>query len=173
MKASVKPARSEATDANAGELNPHRKILRETLEVLFTSECLLLIEYLESIIPVFYGTFILLVVNLPSAPYHMDLVGVTPENVGDTVLHVYMYALLEFASFVMLTLLMMRNCRLQALYHLAFVLETQMLLVQVKLVTWVLMSLSFRVVHFGKCTAHCSALAPSSATNTSRIVRAQ
>jgi len=173
MKASVKPARSEATDANAGELNLHRKILRETLEVLFTSECLLLTEYLESIIPVFYGTFILLVVNLPSAPYHMDLVGVTPENVGDTVLHVYMYALLEFASFVMLTLLMMRNCRLQALYHLAFVLETQMLLVQVKLVTWVLMSLSFRVVHFGKCTAHCSALAPSSATNTSRIVRAQ
>ncbi|KAG6958271.1 hypothetical protein JG687_00009502 [Phytophthora cactorum] len=120
-----------------------------TLEVLFFSECLLLTEYLESIIPVLYGLFILLVVNLPSAPYHVDLIGINRDNVGDTLANVYIYAFLEFVSFVTLTLLMMRNCRLQALCHLAFVLETQMLLVQVKLMTWVLMSLSFRVVHFG------------------------
>ncbi|GMF21079.1 unnamed protein product [Phytophthora lilii] len=130
-------------------VSPHQKILGETLEVLFTSECLILTEYLESVIPVLYGQFILLVVNLPSAKYHMDLIGVTRENVGDTLRGVYLYALLEFASFVTLTVMMMRNCRLQALYHLAFVLETQMLLVQVKLMTWVLMTLSFRVVHFG------------------------
>eukprot|EP00644_Phytophthora_capsici_P001145 jgi/Phyca11/556294/estExt2_Genewise1Plus.C_PHYCAscaffold_860051 len=125
------------------------KILSETLEVLFTSECLLLTEYLESIIPLLYGSFIFLVVNLPSAPYHTDLVGLNRENVGGTLLNVYVYALLEFASFLILALLMMRNCRMQALYHLAFVLETQMLLVQVKLMTWVLMTLAFRVVHFG------------------------
>ncbi|OWZ21792.1 hypothetical protein PHMEG_0003595 [Phytophthora megakarya] len=128
--------------------SPHRKILGETLEVLFTSECLVLTEYLESIIPLFYGNYILLVVNLPSAEYHVDLTGINRDNVGGTLVNVYVYAMLEFISFVMLTVLMLRNCRLQALYHLAFVLETQMLLVQVKLMTWVLMTLSFRVVHF-------------------------
>lgn len=158
----VKPARNpeepDATKPLDTTASPHRKILSETLGVLFTSECLLLTEYLESIIPILYGNFILLVVNLPSAPYHTDLIGVNRENVGDTLLNVYIYALLEFASFVTLTLMMMRNCRLQALYHLAFVLETQTFLVQVKLMTWVLMTLSFRVVHFGKIrsVAHIS-----------------
>ncbi|KAG3163016.1 hypothetical protein PI124_g12795 [Phytophthora idaei] len=151
----VKPARNDPLEASetmkirSDPDSPHRNILGQTLEVLFFSECLLLTEYLESIIPVLYGLFILLVVNLPSAPYHVDLIGINRDNVGDTLANVYIYAFLEFVSFVTLTLLMMRNCRLQALCHLAFVLETQMLLVQVKLVTWVLMSLSFRVVHFG------------------------
>ncbi|POM62617.1 hypothetical protein PHPALM_28203 [Phytophthora palmivora] len=150
----VKPVRMETqpsadiVKSREMTVNPHRKILGETLEVLFTSECLLLTEYLESIIPLFYGNYILLVVNLPNAQYHVDVVGISRANVGGTLVNVYIYALLEFASFVTLTLLMMRNCRLQALYHLAFVLETQMLLVQVKLMTWVLMTLSFRVVHF-------------------------
>ncbi|KAL3667585.1 hypothetical protein V7S43_007139 [Phytophthora oleae] len=148
----VKAASSEAVQTIKADKSPavqNLKILSETLEVLFTSECLLLTEYLESIIPLLYGSFIFLVVNLPSAPYHTDLIGLNHENVGGTLLNVYVYALLEFASFLMLALLMMRNCRMQALYHLAFVLETQMLLVQVKLMTWVLMTLSFRVVHFG------------------------
>ncbi|KAL4133991.1 hypothetical protein PRIC2_004305 [Phytophthora ramorum] len=129
--------------------NLHRNILSETLDVLFTSECHLLTEYLESVIPLLYGSFILLVVHLPSAKYHVDLVGINRDNVGDTLVNVFVYALLEFASFLTLIFMMLRNCRMQALYHLAFVLETQMLLIQVKLMTWVLMTLSFRVVHFG------------------------
>lgn len=144
---------ADMTMSSTDSDSSHRNILGQTLEVLFFSECLLLTEYLESIIPVLYGLFIFLVVNLPSAPYHVDLIGIDRDNVGDTLANVYIYALLEFLSFVMLTLLMMRNCRLQAMYHLAFVLETQMLLVQVKLMTWVLMSLSFRVVHFGKISS--------------------
>ncbi|CAI5700783.1 unnamed protein product [Peronospora effusa] len=149
----VRPAQNQQEPAESVVIEvsvpPHQNILRETLGVLFTSECLILTEYMEFIIPVLYGNFILLVVNLPSARYHMDLLDVNLDNVADTLLNVYVYALLEFASFLTLTLMMMRNCRLQAIYHLAFVLETQALLVQVKLMTWVLMSLSFRVIHFG------------------------
>ncbi|KAG7388226.1 hypothetical protein PHYPSEUDO_012884 [Phytophthora pseudosyringae] len=139
--------RSRTSGLRTGQ---HRKLLAETLEVLFTSECLILTEYLESVIPILYGSFILLVVHLPSAQYHIDLVGVTRDNVGETIGSVFIYALLELISFVTLAVLMLRNCRVHALYHLAFVLETQMLLVQVKLTTWVLMAFSFRVVHFGK-----------------------
>ncbi|KAE9083952.1 hypothetical protein PF007_g21696 [Phytophthora fragariae] len=151
-RTSVKPIH-EVTKDGKGWLNvastPHKRILNETLEVLFTTECVVLTEYLESIIPVLYANFVLLFVHLPSARYHKDLVGITPDNVGSTVSNIFIYAALEFASFIFLIFMMMRNCRLKALYHLAFVLETQMLLVQVKLITWVLMSLSFRVEHFG------------------------
>ncbi|ETK88265.1 hypothetical protein L915_07467 [Phytophthora nicotianae] len=42
-----------------------------------------------------------------------------------------------------------RNCGMRALYQLAFVLETQMSLVQGKLMFWMLITLCFRLVHFG------------------------
>ncbi|GMF30691.1 unnamed protein product [Phytophthora fragariaefolia] len=130
---SVKPTRRATNDDTkrlTATTTPHKNILSETLEVLFTTECVVLTEYLESIIPVLYGNFILLVVHLPSARYHKDLVGITPESVGGTISNIFIYATLEFASFIFLIYMMMRNCRLRALYHLAFVLETQMLLVQ-------------------------------------------
>ncbi|RLN72147.1 hypothetical protein BBJ28_00021931, partial [Nothophytophthora sp. Chile5] len=126
-------------------------VLRETLEVLYTAECVILAEYLEFIIPMVYGCFMLATVQLPSAQYHTELANVTRHNVGGTVRSVFIYALLELASFVILAILMQRNCGIRALYHLAFVLETQMSLVQCKQMVWILMTMAFRVVHFGRC----------------------
>jgi hypothetical protein len=128
----------------------HTEILHETLEMLFTSECIVLTEYLESVIPLVYASFVLIMVHLPSARYHTELDGVTTENVGSTVSSIFVYALLELESFVVLAGMLRRNCGMRALYHLAFVLETQAMLIQTKLVVWVLMTLAFRVVHFGK-----------------------
>ncbi|RLN87525.1 hypothetical protein BBJ28_00025965 [Nothophytophthora sp. Chile5] len=128
---------------------PQLTILRETLEILFTTECIVLTEYVESVIPMFYANFILVMVRLPSAQYHTELAGMTRENVGATVNKVYVYALLEFASFVLLAVVMQRKCGVRALYHLSFVLETQMPLIQGKLMTWMLLTLTSRVVHFG------------------------
>ncbi|RLN55143.1 hypothetical protein BBJ28_00016394 [Nothophytophthora sp. Chile5] len=150
----VKPTRSDEQRAaqNTTHDDPkaqHSGILGETLEVLFTSECLVLTEYLKSVIPFLYGTFMLVMAQLPNLQYHSDLVGVTRENVLATVSSVFVYALLEVVSFVVLAAVMQRNCGMRALYHLAFVLETQMMLVQIKLLIWVLMTMSFRVVHFG------------------------
>ncbi|POM70985.1 hypothetical protein PHPALM_12511 [Phytophthora palmivora] len=134
----------QSTSLTGSTTIEYSDILSDVLEILFTSECHVLTEYMETIIPVLYGSFIVLVVHLPSAQYHTDLSGVTLENVGATVHSIFLYALLEFVSF---TMFVWRNGRLRAL--LAFVLETQMALVQVRLLTWVLITLSFRVVHFG------------------------
>ncbi|KUF93191.1 hypothetical protein AM588_10009594 [Phytophthora nicotianae] len=125
-------------------------ILYESLEVLFTAECLILTEYLETFVPVLYGTYILVMVHLPSAQYHTEMEGVTTENVSDKVQNVFIYATLELASLAVLTGIMWRNCGIRALYQLAFVLETQAALVQSKLMLWVLMTLTYRVTHFGK-----------------------
>lgn len=46
-------------------------------------------------------------------------------------------------------MLIKRNCGMRAWYHLAFVLDTQMSLVQGKLIVWVAVTMCFRVVHFG------------------------
>ncbi|RLN49268.1 hypothetical protein BBJ28_00025594 [Nothophytophthora sp. Chile5] len=120
-----------------------------TLEVLFTSECIVLTAYLETFIPIFYGNFMLIMVHLPSAKYHTELTGVTADNVGTEVHTVFLFAALQILSFVLLSTLIRRNLGMRSLYQLAFVLETQMELIQSKLMTWALMTMAFRVVHFG------------------------
>ncbi|RLN65951.1 hypothetical protein BBJ28_00017497 [Nothophytophthora sp. Chile5] len=120
-----------------------------TLEVLFTSECIVLTAYLETVIPIFYGNFMLIMVRLPSAKYHTELTGVTGENVETEVHTVFLFATLQILSFLLLSTLVRRNLGMKSLYQLAFVLETQMELIQSKLMAWVLMTMAFRVVHFG------------------------
>ncbi|KAE8906966.1 hypothetical protein PF005_g18423 [Phytophthora fragariae] len=85
-------------------------ILQETLETMFTSECHVLTEYLESIIPVLYGCFVLMIVRLPNAKYHLDLEGITRENATTTVHSVFVLAALELLSFIVLAVVMQRNC---------------------------------------------------------------
>ncbi|KAL3667600.1 hypothetical protein V7S43_007154 [Phytophthora oleae] len=125
------------------------ELLRDSLKILFTAECHVLSEYLESVVPILYATYIMVMVHLPSARYHSEMTGLTRDNVNDKVKAVFAYAVLEFLSFVVMAVIMHRNCGMKVLYHLAFVLETHMPLVQDKLITWTLLTLASRVVHFG------------------------
>ncbi|KAG1698872.1 hypothetical protein DVH05_014256 [Phytophthora capsici] len=130
-------------------LGEHATILHESLEVLFTMECLVVTAYLEAVIPFFYTMYMLVMVHLPSAPYHTEMNGVTSENVGSTVSSVFIFGLLQIVSFAMLMAVVKRNCGMQALYHLTFVLEEQRSMIQGKLMIWMVITLCFRVVHFG------------------------
>ncbi|KAG6953773.1 hypothetical protein JG688_00012663 [Phytophthora aleatoria] len=75
--------------------------------------------------------------------------GITFDNVGGKVPGIFAYGFLEVMSLVALAITMRRNCSIQALYPIAFMLETQMPLVQAKFVLWVIMVLACRVAHFG------------------------
>ncbi|GMF18736.1 unnamed protein product [Phytophthora lilii] len=125
-----------------------RSDLREALAVLFTSECLVLSEYLESV-PILYANYIKIMVYLPSARYHTEMEGINRDNVSSMVGANLAYALLEFLSFVIMVIFVNRSC---GMHHLAFVLETHMPLIQDKLLAWTLLTLASRVVHFGTCT---------------------
>jgi len=125
-------------------------ILDESLEVLFTSECLVLTEYVEIIIPIIYALFLLVTIHLTSAQYHNEMEGVTLDNVGGMVSRMFVYASLEFLSFIALAVITKRNCGIHVLYQLAFVLETQKAFVPSKLVLYILYTMTFRVKHFGK-----------------------
>ncbi|POM73232.1 Hypothetical protein PHPALM_9936 [Phytophthora palmivora] len=124
-------------------------ILREALEVLFTTECLLLSAFLDAFVPFFYGIFMFVMVHLQSAKYHSELAGVTNETIGDVVDSIFVFSVVELVALVLLAVLIYRNLGMNAVYHLAFVLETQTELIQSKLLGWMTMTLAFRVVHFG------------------------
>ncbi|OWZ21015.1 hypothetical protein PHMEG_0004509 [Phytophthora megakarya] len=128
----------------------HTGILLEVLEVFFTTECLLLSAFLDACVPFFYGIFMFVMVHLQSAKYHSELVGVTKETIGDVVDSIFVFSVVELVALVLLAALIYRNLGMNAVYHLAFVLETQTEFIQSKLLGWVTMTLAFRVVHFGK-----------------------
>jgi hypothetical protein len=128
----------------------HPNLLRDSLEVLFTIECLVVTAYLEAVIPFFYTTYILVMVHVPSARYHTEMNGVTRENVSATVFPVFIFGVLQVVSFALLLAVVKRNCGMQALSHLAFVLHAQSALIRGKLMIWMVITLCFRVVHFGK-----------------------
>ncbi|KAG3167621.1 hypothetical protein PI126_g3751 [Phytophthora idaei] len=127
----------------------HKGILRESLEVMFTVECILLSAFLDAFVPFFYGIFMYVMVNFQSTKYHSELTGVTAETIGDVIDSIFVFAVVELVALGLLAAVIYRNLGMNAAYHLAFVLETQTELIQSKLLGWVTMTLAFRVVHFG------------------------
>ncbi|KAL4134005.1 hypothetical protein PRIC2_004319 [Phytophthora ramorum] len=112
-------------------------------------ECLVLTAYLEALIPLLYGNYMMIMVHFPNAKYHTELKNVTRQNVNYTATVVFLFGLLQLVSFGLLAGMIRRKCGMNALYQLAFVLETQMPLVQGKLMIWMLVTLACRVTHFG------------------------
>jgi hypothetical protein len=146
----VQPAPVIATSHKMTRASSKRpNILLESLQTLFTMECLVTTAYLEAFMPLFYSSFMLLMVHLPNVQYHIEMTGVTRETVVSTVLPLFVFGLLQIVSFVLLAVVIRRNCRMQALYHLAFVLEMQRSLVICKMMLWMVITLCFRVTHFG------------------------
>ncbi|KAL3667588.1 hypothetical protein V7S43_007142 [Phytophthora oleae] len=128
---------------------PQNAFQCETLRLLFTTECLILAEYLESIMPFLYAIFVLVMVKLPNAQYHSELEGIDVSNVNIRVRSVFIYGSLELLSMVALVVILAQRGGFKVLHQLAFALETQRSLVQGKLLLWMLMVMGFRVVHFG------------------------
>ncbi|KAF1788292.1 hypothetical protein GQ600_26973 [Phytophthora cactorum] len=61
-------------------------ILLESLQILFTTECLVTTAYLEAFMPLFYSSYMVLMVHLPNVRYHLEMAKVTRENIVSTVL---------------------------------------------------------------------------------------
>ncbi|KAE9016308.1 hypothetical protein PF011_g7207 [Phytophthora fragariae] len=142
-------SRKRPPPPEATTYNPRPTMLLRSLEALFTTECLLITAYLEAFMPLFYTTYMMVMVHLSSARYHREMTGITRDNVVITIVPLLLFGALQVASFVVLVMLIKNNCGMRALYQLAFVLEKQRSLVQCKMMLWMLITLCFRVQHFG------------------------
>lgn len=72
------------------------------------------------------------------------------SNLIRTIGNVFGYAVMEFVSFVVLTVVLKRKLKISGIHQLAFVLEKQWRMVQSKLVLWVVFMLQSTLVHLGK-----------------------
>ncbi|RLN31276.1 hypothetical protein BBJ28_00021130 [Nothophytophthora sp. Chile5] len=117
-----------------------KKLVVQGLQLLFHCEYLMLVEYVESFVPLVFVVYKSILQLLPNVAYY-------PGGAGSwgfaTVANILVFATLEIVSFLML------NALLQPLYQLAFVLETQMYLVQATVFMGIVFLLDYELTHLG------------------------
>lgn len=126
-----------------------RDLVEQALAILFQCEFHILVEYVECIIPFMYAFYMAILFHLPSVKYYPDTMDKTLPQLDLIVIKILLYAVLEIVTFVILHYAIKWKCGVSPVFILAFVLETQFLEFQGRLVVWYLFILEFTLVQFG------------------------
>ncbi|TMW63162.1 hypothetical protein Poli38472_002103 [Pythium oligandrum] len=123
-------------------------VMESTL--LYLTEYVILIEYVEVIISAIYSIYLEVCFRLPNRKYHPQLSSVDATQLASITTNVLVYALLEFISLLVLSLLLHNKLSVPPIYQLAFVLEKQWWLVQFKLTFWMMFTVLQTLEHAGE-----------------------
>uniref|UniRef100_K3X6K5 Uncharacterized protein n=1 Tax=Globisporangium ultimum (strain ATCC 200006 / CBS 805.95 / DAOM BR144) TaxID=431595 RepID=K3X6K5_GLOUD len=96
------------------------------------------------------GTYIVAVYHLEDRAYYAHIATIDTSELRRTISNVLLYAGLEFASLMFISIPIYRRMRITTLRQLSFVLERQSNLVQTKLLTWFSFTVQNSLDHFGK-----------------------
>jgi hypothetical protein len=125
------------------------RILEQTLQLLFSAEVLLFVEYMEVFMPLLYSACIGGLWHLPNAKYSVVLMNMSYNamllEVGTSAL----YAMLEMLSFCSVYFFIKKKYGISALYQLAFLLETYAMTLQGKLIGCFITILNSSTLHQG------------------------
>ncbi|TYZ60317.1 hypothetical protein PybrP1_012270 [[Pythium] brassicae (nom. inval.)] len=117
------------------------------LRILFTSEFLLLSEYVGCIIPLLFAIYTQVLSHLANAKYYPD------SKDGATMARILLLLALKFGEFVGVCLLLQQRLRLPGVYQLAFVLELQYERILTKLLCYITFCLFFPIKHYALLSA--------------------
>ncbi|KAG6944537.1 hypothetical protein JG687_00017810 [Phytophthora cactorum] len=129
-------------------------LVRQGLQLLFHCEYLTLVEYVECIVPLIFVAYQSVLKQLPNAVYYPGR-GDNWETGAMT--NILVFAALEIASLLLLHFFLQCKFSFSPLYQLAFVLETQVYLVQADLFIGTLFLLQYELEHYGKQKTTCKA----------------
>jgi hypothetical protein len=135
---------------SAAAANHKTRLLFQTLQMLFHTEYLVLLEYVECIIPLMYVIYFSVMRQLPNAAHYAHL-----SESTSTIQNVLPYALVEVLSLGIIHAALRRTFHFSPMYQLAFVLENQAEFVQSKLMLWIVILLQFQLTHYGGSFAAC------------------
>ncbi|KAE9005197.1 hypothetical protein PF004_g19890 [Phytophthora fragariae] len=123
-----------------------KKLVLQGLQLLFHCEYLVLVEYVECVVPLVFATYKSILEQLPNVVYY-------PGGAGSwgisALANLLVFSALEIMTFVLFVKFLQRKFSFSPLYQLAFVFETQMYLVQAKLLIEIVTLLQSKLAHFG------------------------
>lgn len=128
---------------------PEAMIVKKSLELLWRCELILLVEYIESAIPVMYSIYLSILFYLPSAKYYPGMAEMTPDKLQHAITSILIYAALELFSLLCVHAVLKWRFNLSAVHQLAFVCQNEWLAMQGLLLGWVVIVLQFTLAHFG------------------------
>ncbi|KAE8964728.1 hypothetical protein PF010_g29141, partial [Phytophthora fragariae] len=109
------------------------RFIRKTKRVLFIAEYLVLVEYIEVVLPFIYCLHQLILFHMHNGAYYTSLADISRAQLSSRLLSTLLYSLLQLVSFLMLLLILKRNLGYSSLQQLAFVLDVHAGVVQTKL----------------------------------------
>ncbi|TMW64943.1 hypothetical protein Poli38472_009110 [Pythium oligandrum] len=146
---SVVGPRDDCTELIMLKSELRQTIDEKTRRLLHLTEFVILVEYIEIIVPTIFSIYLVICFQLPNHVYYPQLRDINASKLTGTVARVLVYALLELVSLVVLSVCLRRKVVISPLYQLAFVLEKQWQLVQFKLSFWMLFTVMQALEHAG------------------------
>ncbi|KAE9034636.1 hypothetical protein PR003_g1225 [Phytophthora rubi] len=121
----------------------------EVRRLLYTSEFVLLRNYVEVIIPLVFSIYLAIMYQLPNRKYYAQLADIDEGQLLQTLHNVLLYCVLQFTSLLAVMLMLHTELGLSPIRQLAFVLEKQFAGAQIKLVFWVFYNVQASLQHYG------------------------
>ncbi|KAL3661569.1 hypothetical protein V7S43_013329 [Phytophthora oleae] len=117
-------------------------------KVLYITEFVILINYVEVIVPMIFSANLIVMYHLPNRVHYSQIVTMDDEKLWETLANVTLYCFLQLVSLIILFFVLWHRLRISGLRQLAFVLEKQGEQVQTKLVLWVFYNVQATLQHF-------------------------
>lgn len=127
------------------------------------SECehIVIAEFIECAVPMFYSLYLVLLFHSPNAKYYPETRHIDATKLAVTVRNIATYGILEFISLLYMHFLLLRKFDISALHLLANVLERDNAILQSLFTGWLIMVLQFTLEHGGTwttCYAFCGTI---------------
>lgn len=119
----------------------------------FKCQEVLLVEFIETIVPLFYVLYSILLFHLPNAKYYPEMQHLTTDKLYALVRNIAIYAGLELLSLVYVHVVLKWRFNISAMHLLAFTLESEQAAFQGSFINWVLVNLQITLVHYGALCA--------------------
>uniref|UniRef100_K3WJL2 Uncharacterized protein n=1 Tax=Globisporangium ultimum (strain ATCC 200006 / CBS 805.95 / DAOM BR144) TaxID=431595 RepID=K3WJL2_GLOUD len=118
-------------------------MIRKALQLLWSCELLLLVEYIEAAIPFMYAIYLVALAHLPNAEYYPGMDQFSSTKLTSVVTSITIYGCLELISLLCVHMVLRRKFNLSALHQLACVFEGEWLILQGTIMGWIVVVLQF------------------------------
>ncbi|KAE8984949.1 hypothetical protein PR001_g23031 [Phytophthora rubi] len=132
------------------------KYMLKVRRLLYMAEFLLLLNYIEGIIPQSFAIYLVTTYFLPNREYYAIFQDMNESQLYGMLWRLLVYWFLQLLSLLCLNMLLQRILGLSPVRLLAFVLENQVDFVQIHLTYWLCYNAQCTLEHIGNCVFHCN-----------------
>lgn len=125
------------------------EFIQKSARILFIAEYIILVEYVEVVLPLVYSLHRAILYNLHNGAYYPTLAKLSSAQLATTTLNVLIYGSLELASLVASFFVLRHYLGFSSVRQLAFVLQTQADVIQAKILILFIYIMQISLIHLG------------------------